>query len=163
MRQLAGKWWWVVVLPPLGCLAASPLSAAFLIAGVIWILLLIPPAVMITYFSVLLRPEAAIMMRPHTVTFTVSSIEISFPMPDDEEHGEEPARYCNPLPASVIPYGAVTAISETGKYLQINIKYPGIPSFILIPFAALPSESLSSIVDRINTGAAERTRPTAAP
>lgn len=139
MRQLAGRWWWVVVLPPVGCLMASPLSGAFLIAAVIWILLLIPPAVMIVYFSILLRPDTAIMTRPHTVTFTDDALTIAFPSEETDDEEKAPLR---PLEPIQIPYASITSISEMSGHIVINTKEGDRSTLTLLPTDQLPPAAL---------------------
>ncbi len=139
-------WWWLIVLPPLACLAASPFNPAFLIAALIWVLLLLPPAVMAVYFSILLRPSVAVMTRPHTVTLAPEALTVVFPTPDAEEEDADPSA---PLAPVSIPDGAVTSIREVAGYIVVTWRDDSPSggrlkrrSYLLIPVGLLTPESL---------------------
>ncbi len=59
---------------------------AYIFAAMIWIFMLLPPAVMMAYYSYLLNPEAATLSKSHKVAIAHDgSITITFPPSEDED------------------------------------------------------------------------------
>ena len=126
---LAGKWWWIIVIPSLIALVLGAVNLAFIFAAMIWIFMLLPPAVMIAYYNYLLQPVAAKLSRPHYILFREDgNLGIIFP-PQEEKEGE----------AIEIKREAIVDISESGSNILIMLRHNGI-SFILIPAKSIPKE-----------------------
>ena len=134
----ARRWWAVVVLPPLACLVASVYDPMLIIAALIWILQLVPPAIIFIYASVLLRPSVAVMLRPHVVSFGEEYIDVEFPAQEQDEDDTTLSR----LQPIRIPKTSITAIQEVSDYVAITYRYEGHRSLLLLPVGCLSRESL---------------------
>lgn len=94
----------------------------FLVAALIWLLLLLPPAVMMAYFSILLHPSVAVMTRPHTVTFDRNRLRVDFPSESDDEsdskEGDVTSDLCqiNPI---IIEHTEIKSIDEVSRYIVV--------------------------------------------
>ncbi|MDE5608385.1 MAG: hypothetical protein K2I64_05590 [Muribaculaceae bacterium] len=143
LRLYAGRWWPLVVLPPLACIVASVANPAFLIAALIWILLLLPPAVMAVYFSILLRPSVAVMTRPHTVEFGIDAIEVLFPTEETDDKDDQPS--LRQLPPVSIPYTSIVSIQEVAEYIAVVYRLKGRRTILLLPVSLLSLSALDRL------------------
>lgn len=135
MARLAGRWWWVAVAPMAMFLVASLWDTAYLFAAFIWLLMLLPPALMIAYYSYLLKPEAASMARPHRVTITPDGqLTVDFEPLDDNT----PANH----QAITFPAEKLLNIIERNEHIELNYRDNPI-DLLIIPFAALPAPTAS--------------------
>lgn len=141
LRLYAGRWWPLILLPPLACLVAASANAAFIVAALIWLLLILPPALLGAYYSILLRPDTSVMVRPHTVTFGRDSLRVDFPQEFDAEDGDAAtAEGSRPSPLSpiVINHEDVKSVSETSDYLVVNWSDRSHSKLLLIPLDIIP-------------------------
>ncbi len=133
MTRLAARWWWVAVSPMTIFLIASIHDPAYLFAAFIWLLMLLPPALMIAYYSYLLKPEAASMACPHRVTISPEgTITVTFEPADSE--------LPSPVhPDIILPKENLTDITE--KTTQTELTYRNAPLDILI----IPHETIGDV------------------
>lgn len=143
LSLLAGKWWWVIVIPWLIALALGTVNIAFIFAAMIWIFMLLPPAVMIAYYNYLLQPVAAKLSRPHYIVFRDNgNLSIIFPPQEDNENKNiKGTDLINRKRNEAIEINRETIIdiSESGSNILIMLRHKGI-SFILIPTKSIPRE-----------------------
>ena len=136
LYRLSGRWWWVAVVPMAFFAVASLWDDAYIFAAFIWLLMLLPPALMIAYYSYLLKPEAAAMSKPHRVTIRPGGeLCIDFEQPADDED----ARPHEPI---TLPSGNLHAISEKSGHIEVCYRNSDI-ALLIIPFAALPAPKAS--------------------
>lgn len=132
--RLAGRWWWVAVAPMAIFTIASLWDAAYLFAAFIWLLMLLPPALMIAYYSYLLKPEAAAMSRPHRVTITpTGDVTVSFESTDGE-----PA----PRPAIHFPGNRLCSVTEKSDYIELDYR-DSTTDLLIIPFSSITPPRVS--------------------
>ena len=143
LRLYAGRWWPLVVLPPLACIVASAVNPAFLIAALIWILLLLPPAVMAVYFSILLRPSVAVMTRPHIVAFGADAITVTFPVEEADDKDDQPS--LRQLPPVSIPYTSIVSIQDVSEYIAVIYRLSSRRTMLLLPVGLLSSSTLDRL------------------
>lgn len=149
MARLAGRWWWVAVAPMVIFLIASIHDAAYLFAAFIWLLMLLPPALMIAYYSYLLRPEAAAMARPHRVTIDPDGhLTISFE-PTEEEDNASIHQAIN------LPADNLHAVIEKSGHIELNYR-DTIVDLLIIPFTALPAPMASHALANLYSAQAIR-------
>lgn len=116
----------------------------FLVAALIWLLLLLPPAVMMAYFSILLHPSVAVMTRPHTVTFGVDYMEVTFSAEetDDRDDQRSPLRQIQPVSIS---YTSIVSINEVSEYIAVTYLADSRRTVLLLPVNKLSSQSLDRL------------------
>ena len=131
LALLAGRWWWIIIIPSLIALMLGTVNLAFIFAAMIWIFMLLPPAVMIAYYNYLLHPLAAKLSRPHFIIFRKEgNLSIVFPPQEDKDNDGE---------AIEINGDAIADISESGPNILVMLRHTDI-SFILIPAKSIPRE-----------------------
>ncbi|MBD5180279.1 MAG: hypothetical protein HDT01_03155, partial [Bacteroidales bacterium] len=64
---LAGKWWWLIVIPLLIAGFLSTVDLAYILAAMMWICLLMPLSLMLAFHNYLLLPVAGRLTHPHYV------------------------------------------------------------------------------------------------
>ena len=135
MSRLAGRWWWVAVAPMALFAIASLWDAAYLFAAFIWLLMLLPPALMIAYYSYLLKPEAAAMSRPHRVTIEPEGkLTVNFEPSDDET--------ATARPAINLPGSNLHSVIEKNDHIELNYRDSAV-DLLIIPFSSLPAPMAS--------------------
>lgn len=141
ISRLASRRWWVAVVPMCAFAVASLWDTAYIFAAMIWLLMLLPPALMIAYYSYLLKPHAAMLSRPHRVevsdtgdiTVTFEPVELTDPDGNVTRH--------IPYPDIHLPALAMRDCIDRGTRLELC--YPGLdPDILIIPADALPPASL---------------------
>ncbi|MDE5635210.1 MAG: hypothetical protein K2I52_02740 [Muribaculaceae bacterium] len=132
--RLAGRWWWVAVAPMAMFTIASLWDAAYLFAAFIWLLMLLPPALMIAYYSYLLKPEAAAMSRPHRVTIMpTGEVTVSFESTDSESAHH---------PDINLSGNSLCSISEKNDCIELNYRNSAV-DLLIIPFSSIPAARVS--------------------
>ena len=140
---LAGKWWWMIVIPPVVAGMLATFNIAFIFAAVIWIFMLLPPAIMIAYYNCLLQPIAAQLSLPHYIIIHLNgNLTIGFPPRETSndniiEPDKEMIKSSDKL--IEIPANAINEISESGSNILIKLNLKDI-SFLLIPQNSIPAE-----------------------
>lgn len=127
MSRLAERLWWVAVLPAVAFALAAFHDAAYLFAAFIWLLMLVPPAVMVAYYSYLLKPETAALSRPHRVTIDNHGVTVTFVADDDSK----------PVHADIyLTNNRLKAVIEKGDHLVLDYERGYLLPMLIIPFTA---------------------------
>lgn len=147
MTRLAGQWWWVIVVPMALFVIASLWNTAYLFAALIWLLMLMPPALMIAYYSYLLKPQAAAMSRPHRVTIAPDGmLTVTFEAPDNDDDTETFSRHADITLSGKNLY----AITEKSDHIELN--YRGAPlDLLIIPFISIPTPQASHAIAHLHS------------
>lgn len=123
----------IIVIPLLASIIAAFYDVRWLFVALIILFLLLPTAIMITYLSELLTPEAHQALAPKNVRFEIGkAISITHLPISEESTAQPPTR---------IPWNNLTAFALTDRKLVItaqNLSYP-----LLIPLGAIAPEHLS--------------------
>ncbi|MDE7385941.1 MAG: DUF4097 domain-containing protein [Muribaculaceae bacterium] len=128
MSRLAERLWWVAVLPAVAFALAAFHDAAYLFAAFIWLLMLVPPAVMVAYYSYLLKPETAALSRPHRVTIDSHGVTVTFEAVDGDEH---------PLHADIyLTNNNLRTVIEKGDHLELDYTRQSPLPMLIIPYSA---------------------------
>lgn len=131
MSRLAGRWWWVAVAPMALFAIASLWDAAYLFAAFIWLLMLLPPALMIAYYNYLLKPEAAAMSRPHRIVIKPEGeLMVIFEPSDDET--------VSTRPAITLSGDKLHSVIEKSDHIELNYRDSAV-DMLIIPFSSLPA------------------------
>lgn len=142
MSRLAGRRWWIAAIPMAAFGVASLWDKAYLVAAVIWLFMLLPPALMMAYYSYLLKPEAAaILSKPHRVIINPDrSIIVKFEDSDNVDH--------NALTQLTLDGSNIESIIERNTYIELS--YNGSPiRLLLIPFESLPPGTAAQALCRL--------------
>ncbi len=132
--RLAGRWWWVAVTPMAMFTIASLWDAAYLFAAFIWLLMLLPPALMIAYYNYLLKPEAAAMSQPHRVTIMpTGDVTVSFKSNDSES---------SPHPDINLSGQSLCSISDKKECIELNYRNSAV-DLLIIPFSSIHASRVS--------------------
>lgn len=133
VSRLAGRWWWLVILPPITFSIIALSDAAYIFAAMIWIFMLLPPAIMIAYYNYLLTPEAAMLSRRHKVTVESDGpLTISFPATDDEDTNS---------PEDIIILNSEIEDIQYKKDSMVLIIRKSTLKFLIIPNFAFPGNT----------------------
>ena len=131
MTRLAERLWWVAVLPAAACAIAALHNPAYIFASFIWLLMLMPPAVMIAYYSYLLKPETASLSRPHIVTIDSHSVTITFTHDNNKGDNE------GPIHADIyLRHDNLKAVIEKRGHLELDYKRTSPLPMLIIPYSA---------------------------
>ncbi len=142
ISRLAARWWWVAVAPLFIFIIASFSDSAYIFAAFIWILLLLPPALMFAYYSYLLRPETAALSLPHHITINRDgNITITFAVnPKDENNAER---------ADIkLQHNMLKAVIEKADYIELEYRDRSMP-MLIIPFKAFQQSDISHVLARL--------------
>lgn len=157
MLRLAGRWWWVAVAPMAIFAIASLWDEAYIFASFIWLLMLLPPGLMIAYYSYLLKPEAAAMSHPHRITIMPGGeLNINFEPPADDDADTRPDA---PI---TLPGCNIHTIQEKSSHIELSYRNSDI-ALLIIPFASLPapgaSRALASLYSALPQSADDAVSP----
>ncbi|MBD5365873.1 MAG: hypothetical protein HDR82_02470 [Bacteroides sp.] len=134
MSRLAERLWWVAALPAVAFALAAFHDAAYLFAAFIWLLMLVPPAMMVAYYSYLLKPETAALTRPYSVTINNYGVTVTFEPIDEDEH---------PLHADIyLTNNNLKAVVEKSDRLELDYTHSSPLPILIIPYASIaPSDT----------------------
>ncbi|MCM1450195.1 MAG: hypothetical protein NC082_07620 [Clostridiales bacterium] len=141
MSKLAARRWWIAVIPMTLFGIASFWDKAYIVAALIWLLMLLPPALMMAYYSYLLKPEAAAMSRPHHVIINPDrSITIQFDNPDEESD----------LSIAEMTLDGKNIENIIERNTHIELSYNNSPlQLLIIPFESLPIGSAARALSHL--------------
>lgn len=138
MTHLAARWWPAVVLPMAAMLVAAFFNVAFLYAAFMWVLVLVPPGLMVAYYSYLLTPVASRLSRPHFVEFMPDGVAIRF-----VASGEEDAPVVEDI---YLERGKLQAVGQKATFLELI--YRGTePRLVIVPWRAFADADAATALD----------------
>lgn len=136
LYRLAGRWWWVAVVPMFGFAIASLWDISYLFGALIWLLLLVPPGLMMAYYGYLLKPGAAALSRPHRVTFGEGrEVKVSF---ESDDNGK-------PIHDDIyLPSSALKDVVDRSNCFELI--YKGAPiDILIIPYQSMSPDEAAAI------------------
>jgi len=147
MSRLAGRWWWIAVMPMALLAIASIWNTAYIFAAFIWLLMLLPTATMIVYYSYLLKPSAAAMSQPHRITiYPDRGITIKF-----ESACDTTGLKTVPHPDIHLYGNKLNSVTEKRNHMELNYSESDI-DLVIIPFDSIPApHAVNAIAYLYNT------------
>lgn len=112
---------------------AAIFNPMWLIAALIWLLMLLPPAIMIAYYSYLLHPVAAAMSRPHKVIISPELIRVVFEPEEDNPRRREDI---------IIELKDIKEMDiASGHFIFKTSGSTSLPRFIIVPITSLRNQT----------------------